>query len=1254
MALSDESRIVPQPIEKEMRTSYLDYAMSVIVSRALPDVRDGLKPVQRRILYAMFEAGLRPDRPYRKCAAVVGDVLKKYHPHGDAPVYEALVRMAQEWSFRYPLVDGQGNFGSIDGDPPAAMRYCLTGDALVLTAQGLERIDRLSLTGAEDVDLRVLSVGNKVHTASKWFDCGNFPTKRVRTRRGYEVTGTMNHPLLVCVPDPDGRPSFVWKTIERIRPGDLLALDRSGAMWPEGRVDLRTLHPQLPARSRTVRHVLPTEISEDLAFLLGALIAEGSFRESTILFGNTSDEFFSQYRESWARTFPTCRLHVFRKSPNGYGKQSYWVGEVVSRHVLRFLRALGLQGRSADRQVPDVILRSPQPVVAAFLRGLYEGDGAVERSGSSLIRVGLTSKSRALLRQVQVLLLRFGIAATIGEEVSRGTYRLMLNGHDDLQRFAQTIGFATTRKVDALGCAVAANRGKALSKTDFVPFLSEFVRARAYRGQRQWLSKHNFDRPVRLSAALPRLAKALPSYEYDEVQGWAKKRYLFDEVASVEEAGEQRVYSIRVDSDCHSFVANGLFNHNTEARLSPLAMELLADIERDTVDLVPNYDEYEREPVVLPSKVPHLLMNGASGIAVGMASNIPPHNLGELVDALVALIDDAETDAEALMKIVKGPDFPTGGQILGRDGIKAAYATGRGSITVRAKAEIEEMRGGRTAIIVTEIPFQVNKSALIARTAELVRNKKLNGVSDLRDESDRRGMRVVIELRREANPQIVRNQLFKHTQLQTTFGANMLSLVDGVPRTLGLRDMLVHYLNHRRNVIIRRTKFELARAEERAHILEGYKIALKVLDEVIALIRKSKDTAAARAGLMKEFKLTERQAEAILELQLRRLSQLEREKIEEEYKQLVKDIARYKEMLRDATSPRPRLIMAAIRAELLEMKQKYGDARRTKITSKEAEEFEAEDLIPDADVVISLSHHNYIKRQPLETYRLQRRGTRGMQGMTTREEDFVEQVLATTNHAFLLLFSDRGKVYRMKAHEVPETGRTARGTALVNLLALAQGERINAIVALRSFEDEGSIFMATKRGIGKRTGLMEFINAKRAGIFAITLDRDDSLVGVRLIARDTEMILATRLGKALRFRAGQVREMGRGARGVTGIRLRSGDEVVGVADAKEGPALLTVTELGFGKRTPIGQYPVKSRGGMGVINLNVSKKTGQVVSVRAVEDDDAVLLGTSSGVFNRIPVSQISLIGRAAQGVRVIRLEDGDRIAALARIPAKE
>jgi DNA gyrase subunit A len=815
MATDEELRIVPRPIEEEMRTSYLDYAMSVIVSRALPDARDGLKPVQRRLLYGMQELGVRPDAPYRKSARIVGDVMGKYHPHGDVPVYEALVRMAQDWSFRYPLVDGQGNFGSIDGDPPGAQRY-------------------------------------------------------------------------------------------------------------------------------------------------------------------------------------------------------------------------------------------------------------------------------------------------------------------------------------------------------------------------------------------------------------------------------------------------------TEARLSPVAAELLADLDKETVDFTPNFDESLKEPTVLPARLPNLLMNGASGIAVGMATNIPPHNLGEVVDALVRLIDEPTTPLEELLTIVKGPDFPTGGIILGRDGIRQAYTTGRGSIAVQAKTAFEELRGGRVAIVVTEIPYMVSKASLVQRIAELVRQKKLVGVADLRDESDRRGMRVVVELRRDANPQIVRNQLFKHTQLQTTFGAIMLALVDGAPRQLTLKDLLEQYLMHRRNVVVRRTRYELRRAEERAHILEGLKVALARLDDVIALIRKSKDVPAARAGLMKTFTLSEAQADAILEMRLQRLTALEREKIEAEYRDLLKQIARFKEMLADATSPRPRLIMASIRDDLLALKEKYGDARRTRITSREADQFEAEDLIPDTDVVITLTRNSYIKRQPLETYRLQRRGTRGVTGVTTREEDVVEHIAVTTNHAFLLFFTNRGKVYRVKAHEVPEAGRTARGLPVVNLINVAQGERVTAVIQLRSFEEAGWLFMATRRGMVKKTGLMEFVNAKRAGIFAIALEGDDELIGVRHIQKDTEIALATRLGRALRFKAGQVREMGRTAKGVRGIRLRGEDRVVGVADSGEGRDLLTVTELGYGKRTPFAQYPVKHRGGMGVINIKITKRNGPVAAVRAVDADDEVLLISAAGIVNRFTVKEIAVHGRGAQGVAVKRLEAGDRVTAVARVRARD
>jgi DNA gyrase subunit A len=806
--MAADEKIITQPIATEMRTSYLDYAMSVIVSRALPDVRDGLKPVQRRILYGASEMGLTPDRAYKKCARIIGDVMGRYHPHGDIPVYEALVRMAQDFSFRYPLIDGQGNFGSVDGDPPGAYRY-------------------------------------------------------------------------------------------------------------------------------------------------------------------------------------------------------------------------------------------------------------------------------------------------------------------------------------------------------------------------------------------------------------------------------------------------------TEARLARMATELLADIDKETVPFAPNFDQTLREPLVLPSRAPNLLMNGAAGIAVGMATNIPPHNLGELVDALTALIDEPKLPDEALLRIVKGPDFPTGGLILGRDGIKQAYLEGRGSMVVRAKTTMEELRGGRVAVIVTELPYMVNKAALVERIAQLVRDKKLNGVSDLRDESDRRGMRIVIELRRDVNPQIVQNQLFKHTQLQTTFGAIMLALVDGVPRVLTLRQMLGHYLDHRRTVVTKRTEFELRKAKARAHILEGLKVAIKFLDEVIALIRKAKDVPAARAGLMKQFRLSELQADAILEMRLQRLTALEREKIDEEYKELIKAIAGYEDILKN-----PRKLMAIVKAELAEVKTKYGDDRRTRITGKESE-LEEEDLIPDADIVLTLTHQGYIKRLPLDTYRRQSRGGRGVMGMETKEEDYVELVSVTSNHAFVLFFTNRGKVYRVKAYDVPEAGRTAKGTNVINLIALAQGERVTEIIPIRSFEDAGDLFFATAGGFVKRTGLMEFLSAKRAGIVAITLDKGDELIGVRLTNGRQEIVLATRRGQAIRFKETDVREMGRAAHGVRGMRLGKDDRVVGMAVSGGGEDLLVVTELGLGRRTPLGDYRLQSRGGGGVKNVRLTPKTGVVVAVRAVRDGDEVLVITARGIVSRLSVDEIPRHGRAAQGVRIKRLDANDRVSAIAPIATR-
>ncbi|MGH7194971.1 MAG: DNA gyrase subunit A, partial [Candidatus Saccharimonadales bacterium] len=534
----------------------------------------------------------------------------------------------QPWNLRYPLVLGQGNFGSVDDDPAAAMRYCVTGDTLVVTDSGLVPMKLVSPAGGEDVAIRVLSRDGAINTASKWWDCGEFPTWRVKTQRGYEVTGTSNHPLLVAVPgETDGRTTLVWKTIAQLAVGDYVVLDRSSALWPEQAVDLRPLHPQIAAGSRTQSHVLPEYLTEDLAFLMGALLAEGTFRDQGVEFTNMHGDFAEQFIECWGRVFPTCRLHIFDRAPVEYGKKRFLQIQIVSQHVKSFLHALGLSGRSAKRQVPPLILRSPRPVAAAFLRGLFEGDGAVEQSGSSLLRINLSARNGDMLRTVQTVLLRFGIVAALREDKTHEMHRLLISGRDNLVAFSDEIGFASTVKREALTTVLDLQTGRTLSKTDYVPYLAEYVRASASRGQREGLSHHNFDRSERLTATLPRLAQALPEVAFAEIETLARQDYLFEQVVSIEEAGPQPVYSVRVDSTCHSFVANGFVNHNTEAKMSQIAAELLADIERDTVDFKDNYDGHSKEPVVLPARLPNLLLNGAAGIAVGMATNIPPHNL---------------------------------------------------------------------------------------------------------------------------------------------------------------------------------------------------------------------------------------------------------------------------------------------------------------------------------------------------------------------------------------------------------------------------------------------------------------------------------------------------------------------------------------------------------------------------------------------------------------------------------------------------
>ncbi len=799
---------VPISIEEEMKGSYLDYAMSVIIGRALPEVRDGLKPVQRRILYAMFREGLLPGRKYSKSAGVVGEVLKKYHPHGDTAVYDAMVRIAQDFNMRYPLVDGQGNFGSVDGDPAAAYRY-------------------------------------------------------------------------------------------------------------------------------------------------------------------------------------------------------------------------------------------------------------------------------------------------------------------------------------------------------------------------------------------------------------------------------------------------------TEARLAAIAEELLADIDKNTVDFIPNFDETTQEPLVLPSRVPNLIINGSSGIAVGMATNVPPHNLGEIIDGLVLLIDKPEATLKDLMGLINGPDFPTGGIIHGVDGIIQAYNEGKGLIKVRAKARIErEYRGGEN-IIVTELPYQVNKARLIKSIAELVREKTIEGISELRDESDRDGIRVVLELKRGEIAQVILNNLYKHTQMETTFGIIMLALVNGQPRVLKLKDLLKYFLQHRRDVVLRRTRFELKKAEERAHILEGLKIALDHLDEIIALIRRSKNPEEARTGLMSYYPLTEIQAQAILDMKLQRLTGLEREKIVKEYTETLKEIERFKAILENDA-----LVSQIVKDELIDIRNRYADERKTEITA-ETKEITIEDLITDEEMVITLSYQGYIKRNPLSAYRSQRRGGKGSMGMETKEEDFVNELFIGATHEYMLFFSNLGRLYWLKTYQLPEAGRAAKGKALVNLLALSEGERITTALPVRDFK-EAFLVMFTKNGTVKKTALEAYSNPRGKGIIAITLEEGDELIAVKKTDGKSDLIIGTRKGLSIRFNEEDVRNTGRAAKGVRGIRLLKGDEVVSAEVAAEKTALLTVTERGLGKRSRIEDYPVQGRGGKGVISIKIIEKGGRAVGLMQVRDEDEVVMITSSGKLIRTLAGNISLHGRNTQGVKLMDVEGDDKIMSIGKIVEKD
>jgi DNA gyrase subunit A len=1221
--------IEPRGLEEEMRTAYLDYAMSVIVGRALPDVRDGLKPVHRRVLYAMNELGLGPTRSYAKCAKIVGEVMGNYHPHGDSAIYDALVRMAQDFSMRNELVDGQGNFGSVDDDPAAAMRYCVTGDTRVRTSSGTVRIDAIS-PGANansdtPVDLEVLDrLGRPVH-ASVLFHSGEHPTLRLLTTEGYELTGTANHPVL-CLVDMAGVPLLMWKLLEEIRPGERVLLHRANGTSEETLGDA--------ARS--------------MALLAGAFVSEGWFGDRRAGFNNVDKHFFDAVVAAYDQIVGGPRYVSSRTIASGSLCHEL---DVQNLALIRESPLAELEGLASEhKRVPEVVWSAGTAFKRTFLQALFEGDGSCSLLPRNTIQISYSTRSSGLARDVQQLLLEFGVIARLSRSM-RGEIKVVITNRRDARLFAERVGFfgVKQRKLER-ALATIPLKSRALSH-DHVPHVAGYIRSEggSTYAERDWLRRHNVDRIERWERSSTAIMERITTQEVrDVVAPLVTGDYYYAEVASVADAGIQPVYSLRVDTDDHSFLTNGFVSHNTEARLARIATEMLRDLDMDTVDFAPNYDGSRREPLVLPARFPNLLVNGSSGIAVGMATNIPPHNLREVIAATIAYIDDPEIDAAGLMRHIKGPDFPTGGIILGHGGIKDAYETGRGRVRIQARAHVEPLKQGKEAIVVTELPFQVKKGGdggLISKIADLVHDKRISEISDLRDESDKRGMRLVIELKRDAIPKVVLNKLYKHTPMQATFGVNMVALVDNVPRTLPLQAVIHNYVAHQREVIVRRTKHELSEKEARAHILEGLLTALEHLDAIIELIRGSRDRDAAREQLVERFELSPIQATAILDLRLSQLTALEADAIKQEHADVTERIAELRAILGDETR-----VLDVIKEELTEIAERFGDERRTEISHSE-DEIDIEDLIADQQMVITITQSGYVKSLPLATYRQQQRGGRGVTGMEMKDGDFIEHLFVCSSHDYLLFFSNRGKVYRSKVYELPEASRTAKGRALVNILPLREGERIQAVVSTRDFTETKYLVFATKSGTVKKTDFLAYNTPIKAdGIIAINIRDDDELLAVRALDPNDEIIMVSKAGLTVRFAESDVRSMGRDTTGVRGMDVGKSGEVIAMDVARDDMDLLVVTENGYGKRTQVAQYRKTNRGAKGVKTIGLTERKGGLAGALVVREHQELVFISVGGMVQRTSAGGISQQGRSATGVRVMNLKDDDLVSAVALV----
>ena len=1224
-------------IEDEIKDAYLDYSMSVIVSRALPDARDGLKPVHRRILYAMDEMGLSSRAPFKKSARVVGDVLGKYHPHGDSSIYGAMVRLAQDFNMRYPLVDGHGNFGSVDGDEPAALRYCLSTYSLVSTDKGLIQIAKITKNETElntdnEINIKVDSINNKVNTSKVLFNSGIHKIYEVKTEAGFSVKATSNHPLLTLTTDENKKPVYTWKTVENLKEGDYAVINTSSNQL-NSNVDL---------------------IEEWEAEFLGVLVSEGSITklESPSYFvglGNSDKKIIKVFEKG-------LKKYLERIGSNSKIQKS--IREFIrvycySKDLYNYLiNERQFYYGSSKKEIPNVVLQSSWNIQNIFLKYLFEGDGSISNHIKAITYDSLSIK---LLQQIQIVLANKGIFSYIGtypdKRNEKPCYKIYIKEKYNVKRFAELISFVSERKQNSLKELIEwyEEHDTGISMKNYVPFITDYIRGK-YKSK--FLEKHNFDRYNKYEENREEIKGIVSEEDFELIEDLCSRNYSFQKITSIEYAGEEPVYSIKVDSDCHSFTANGFINHNTEARMGKITEELLEDINKDTIDYRKNFDESLDEPTVLPAKLPNLLINGATGIAVGMATNIPPHNIGEISDAICAVIENRDITSEELIQYVKGPDFPTGGIINGRDGIREAYTTGRGRVKIRGRVEVETSKTGRESIIITELPYQVNKARFVENIAKQVREKKLDGIVDLRDESDRDGIRVMVKLRKDMPSELMINMLYKHTQLQETFGIIMLALVNNAPKVLTLKQTLDIYLKHRFEVITRRTQFELRKAEGRIHVLNGFLKALDNIDEIIKIIRGSENSEIAKNLLESKFEFTEIQSRAILDMRLQRLTGLEREKIENEHSELTKAIERYKEILSDEKE-----IYSIIKSEVIELKEKYADERKTEITDAQAE-IGFEDLIKDEESIITVTHKGYMKRVPADTYKTQNRRGVGVNATQIMEDDFVEKLYNARNHDTLLFFTSLGRVYNKKVYDIPQAGKNARGRLLENIVALAEGEKIAAMLPVREFDENSKVVFLTKNGIASHLKLKDFEKNNSAGKRAIRIREDDELAFVKVHDgnEENQVFIATMNGVATRFKCELITTRNRNTIGLIGVKLRDGDKIVSMEIVNNNDTILTVTENAYGKRVEVSRYKErKNRGSIGVKNAKPDEITGKVLGSFKVNEEDEIALISNVGKIIRIKVSTTKETkARTARGTQLMKLEAGERIADVVKLEAEQ